>query len=203
MRSGLDEVQVFETAVRRIGQAGALKKEFKKIGHPTQGLLRKLKQFLLGPTEAPFSSLDDFAPSARHTLEIAPEEARRFHHDFIGTEHVLLGLTQAQSGIAANVMRRLGVNSDTIRMEIEKIVGLGSPHEAAAKLPFTPRARRALQLAVSEAKALNHPVVSAEHILLGLLLEGSGVAALVLKDLGINAASARKAILKEFGSAAE
>ncbi|MEO8428481.1 MAG: Clp protease N-terminal domain-containing protein [Verrucomicrobiota bacterium] len=130
-------------------------------------------------------------------MELAREEAPRFHHDFIGTEHVLLGLLKSEHGVASKVLRRLGVERDAIRVEIEKIVGVGPVHQASGAIPYTPRVRKALQLAASEAKAMNHAHVGTEHIFLGLLIEGSGVAALVLKNLGIHVNRTREEILKE------
>jgi len=197
MKAGLGEQEAFELAAQRTGRAAALKKEFKKIGRLDWEWLRKLKSILFGATEVPFPSLDDFAPSARQTLEIAPEEARRFHHDFIGTEHILLGIIKSQPQAIASLMQKLGVTSDAVRLEIEKFVGTSPAHAVAAKIPFTPRARQALQLAINEAKALNQPVVRAEHLFLGLLREGGGVAALVLKNLGVRIETTREEILRE------
>jgi hypothetical protein len=147
------------------------------------------------------SDWNSFTPMARESLEIAGTEALRFHHDFIGTEHLLLGLIRSETGAVANVMRRLGLDTNNVRAEISKIVGNGPKREVAEKIPFTPRARRALQLAAAEAGKLDNGAVSAEHIFLGLLIEGTGVAGLVLKNLGISADAARAEIMKDFGAA--
>jgi ATP-dependent Clp protease ATP-binding subunit ClpC len=120
------------------------------------------------------------------------------NHDFIGTEHVLLGLLKSQSGIVPNVMGRLGVEFDSIRAEIEKVIGPGLPaHRVAANIPYTPRATRALALAAKEAEGLNQAQVSPEHIFLGLIKEGTGVAAVVLNNLGVDIGRARGEIVKE------
>jgi len=195
--AGLNESQAFAIAVERIGEATALRGEFRKLGLVNREFLRKLKGFLLGSAEAAFPSLENFAPNARQALELAPEEARRFKHDFVGTEHLLLSLTRVPSGVVLNVIRRLGLDSDSVRLEIEKWVSRGVANTGTAKLPFTPRAKRALQLAVDEARALNQDQIRPEHVFLGLLLEGSGVAALVLKQLGVGIERAREEVLKE------
>ena len=197
VHSGATEEQAFKIAVLRLGEAVALKKEFMKARETKWTLLRKLKRAFLGVDEIPFPSSEYFSPAARQTLELAPEEARHFHHDFIGTEHVLLGLTKSNSRIVSNVMRRLGVDGEAVRLEIEKIVSSGPTHEIAAKIPFTPRAQKALRLAADEARALNQPSINAEHILLGLIIEGGGVAAMVLKNLGVQLERAREEILRE------
>jgi hypothetical protein len=142
------------------------------------------------------SGLSTFTPSAKQTLELARAEAPRFHHDFIGTEHVLLGLLTLENDSASNVLRRLGVDREAVRLEIEKLVGVGSAHETTSAIPFTPRAEKALVLAAREAKTLNHAQVGTGHIILGLLLEGSGVAALVLKNLGLDIERTREEICK-------
>jgi hypothetical protein len=201
IRSGIGEEQAFEAAVQRIGQANALKREFKKAGGIKWALHKKLRvilaQFIGGQAAIPLPPLSDFNASAQQVLELARDEPLRFHRDFIGTEHVLLGLLKMEQGIVPNVLRSLGVNHETIRLEIEKLVGLGPVHPAATPIPYTPRARKALQLAANEAKSLHHAHVGTEHIFLGLLLEGSGVAALVLKNLGVQIERTREAILRE------
>ena len=136
-----------------------------------------------------------FTPNAQKTLELARAEAPRLNHDFIGTEHVLLGLLNSPAGIVPNIMRRMGVDAETVRQEIAALIGPGLPAErVAAAIPYTPRAIRALSLAVGEAEALKQPHVSPEHILLGLLKEGEGVAALVLRKLGVDFNKLQKAI---------
>jgi len=142
LRSGIDEALAFEVAARQIGQADLLKKEFARAG--------KKRWSLFPPRES-------FAASAKETLDIAPNEARRFHHDFVGTEHVLQGLTQSSSGIVFNVMQKLGVSGEAVRMEIQRIVHPGPAHHQAAKIPFTPRALRAIKLAADEARSMNQP----------------------------------------------
>ena len=191
--AGTEMKEAFENAVRCIGEANALKMEFAKANRRTlaEWLKAKLDELLpRGPV--PMPELGDFSAAAQQTLALAREEAPRLHHDFIGTEHVLLGLAQSQSGALPKVMQRLGVNRENVRTEIEKWIGLGQPAtRIPAKIPFTPRAKRALSLAAKEAKSFGRPDIGAEHIFLGLLLEGHGVAALVLKNLGVDAEKTR------------
>jgi ATP-dependent Clp protease ATP-binding subunit ClpC len=156
-----------------------------------------LKYSLLGVGEIPLPALDNFEPAAMRSLELAPEEARHFNHGFVGTEHILLGLTRSESKSLSNVMRRLGVSSEAVRLEIEQIVTAGTGGCVPIHIPLTPRARQALRLAAQEAKSLSECQVRAEHVFLGLLREGGGVAAMVLKKLGVRAENARAEILKE------
>jgi hypothetical protein len=200
VRSGIAEARAFEIAVRHIGRAVALRKEFMKTSNMKWTLLRKLKSFIFGVREVPLPALDNFEPAARQTLDLAPEEARHFNHHFVGTEHILLGLTRSGSKTVANVMQKLGVTGDALRLEIERFVSIGAVAVPAAKIPYTPRARQALQLASEEAKKLNQHHVKAEHIFLGLLREGGGVAAAVLKNLGVRLESARAVVLKEMSA---
>ena len=158
-----------------------------------------IMRFVGGRGAVGLPPLEDFNANARQTLDLAREEAPRFHHDFIGTEHVLLGLLKSENGVASNVLRRFGVEREAVRMEIEKIVGVGPVHKASAAISYTPRARKALLLAVCEAKAMNHAEVGPGHIFLGLLKEGGGVAALVLRNLGIEIKRTREEILSELG----
>jgi hypothetical protein len=197
VRAGTESSRAFEMAVRHMGEAVELRKEFRKTGNAKRMILRKLKGFILGGREISFPALDNFEPAARRTLELAPEEARHFKHGYVGTEHILLGLTRSESKSLSNVMRKLGVSSEAVRLEIELTVTAGAVPSAATTIPFTPRARQALQLAAREAKSLNERQVRAEHVFLGLLREGGGVAAMVLKKLGVRAESARAEILKE------
>jgi hypothetical protein len=197
MRRGLSPQQAFEVAAERMGRAHQLKGEFAKVSRSGSEILRRLKEFVFGRRVIPLPSIT-FAPAAQQTLEFARAEAPLLNHDFIGTEHVLLGLLKSQSGIVANVMRRLGVEFEAIRAEIEKIIGPGIPAQrVAANIPYTPRATRALALAAREAEGLNQAQVSPEHIFLGLIKEGSGVAAIVLKNLGVDISRARGEIVKE------
>jgi len=124
------------------------------------------------------------APLARQSLESAREQAQRLGHDFIGTEHVLLGILEAPTGRLAAVLQHRGLDGGALRREIERLLAPLPPRTVPAALPLTPRARKALRLAGSEAKRLNHRVIGAEHLLMGLLREGSGVAAQALKNLG-------------------
>jgi Clp amino terminal domain, pathogenicity island component len=185
--------RAFEIAVDQIGLAALLKAEFAKVSE-TRLVWQKLKA-LLGFNRIPSPSFEDFAPVGVQTLELAAGEARSFRHDYIGTEHILLGLLKSESTIVSNVMRRLGVEENTLRIEIEKFVGNGPVHEIPAIIPYTPRAKNALHLAGNEARALNQPQINPEHILLGLIVEGDGVAWRALKNLGIQIEDARRELL--------
>ena len=121
----------------------------------------------------------------------------RLHHDFVGTEHLLLGVLGSGNEIVPRVLQRLGVSREAVRLEIDKIVGAGLKSSAARVRRYTPRAKKAIKLA---AKEIGGAQVGVEHIFLGLLLEGDGVAALVLKNLGIHAAAVRREILKDSAS---
>jgi hypothetical protein len=197
-RAGLTARQAFETAVERIGGATALKTEFAKLSRPQMSFLAKLKAFLLGSRDLAMPPLNAFNPQAQQTLEFARAEAPRLNHDFIGTEHVLLGLLNSQSSLVSNVMRKMGVDTETVRKEIQILIGPGvAAQRVTAQIPFTPRAKRALALAVGEAEALQQKQVSPEHIFLGLIKEGQGVAAIVLKKLGVDIGRTREELAKE------
>jgi hypothetical protein len=146
-------------------------------------------------------SLEGFSMPARQSFEAAREEARSFRHDFVGTEHLLLGLLKEPDGIAANILGRMGLTSDQIRKEILDLVGSGVSGNLRRDFPLTPRARRALSLAAKEARTLQSGnKIGPEHVLLGLLLEGHGIAGLVLRKLKVEASAARQEILKAIGS---
>ncbi|MEI8352368.1 MAG: Clp protease N-terminal domain-containing protein, partial [bacterium] len=128
----------------------------------------------------------NYTPRAQQVIQLARAEADRFNHSYVGTEHLLLGLVALGQGVAVSVLERMGISLETLRMEVEKAVGQGPETKTAGNVPFTPRAKKVLQLASAEARTLNHTYVGTEHILLGLLREGEGVAAQVLRNLNIN-----------------
>ncbi|WP_240893939.1 ATP-dependent Clp protease ATP-binding subunit [Limisphaera ngatamarikiensis] len=142
-------------------------------------------------------SMSNFTPRAQQVLALARKEADRFNHNFVGTEHLLLGLLKLGQGVAVNVLQRMGLDLETVRMEVEKLVGTGPDQKMMGNIPFTPRVKKVLALAQKEAKALNHSYVGTEHILLGLLREGDGVAAKVLKSFDIDLEQTRQEILRE------
>jgi hypothetical protein len=140
---------------------------------------------------------NNFTPRAQQVLALARKEADRFHHNFVGTEHLLLGLIKLGQGVAVNVLQNLGLDLETVRLEVEKQVGTGPDQKMFGNIPYTPRVKKVLALAQKEAKALNHTYVGTEHILLGLLREGEGVASRVLKNLDVDIEQTRQEILKE------
>ena len=130
-------------------------------------------------------------------MALARKEADRFNHNYVGTEHLLLGLIKLGQGVAVNVLQKMSMDLETVRMEVEKQVGSGPETQSQGNIPYTPRVKKVLALAGKEAKALNHSYVGTEHILLGLLREGDGVAARVLKNLDVDIERTRNEILKE------
>jgi len=141
--------------------------------------------------------MNNFTPRAQQVLALARKEADRFNHAYVGTEHLLLGLIKLGQGVAVNVLERMGLELEAVRMEVEKEVGSGPPQKTAGNIPYTPRVKKVLALANKEAKALNHSYVGTEHLLLGLLREGEGVAARVLKRLDVDIQRTRNEILAE------
>lgn len=141
--------------------------------------------------------VQNFTPRAQQALAHAREEAERYHHHFVGTEHVLLGLIRLGQGVAVTVLQKLGMNLETVRAEFERNVGAGPAEKTAHMIPYTPRVKKVLALAAKEAQALNHTYVGTEHILLGLLREADGVAARILKTHGVDIEATRLEILGE------
>ena len=141
--------------------------------------------------------MNNFTPRAQQVLALARKEADRFNHSFVGTEHLLLGLINLGQGVAVNVLQKMGLDLETVRLEVEKQVGTGPDQKLAGNIPYTPRVKKVLELTKKEAKALHHTYVGTEHILLGLLREGEGVAARVLKNLDIDIDQCRQEILHE------
>src|SRR5213079_1509602 len=141
--------------------------------------------------------MNNFTPRAQQVLALARKEADRFNHNYVGTEHLLLGLIKLGQGVAVNVLQKMGLDLVTVRMEVEKQVGSVPETKMLGNVPYTPRVKKVLALAGKEVKALNHSYVGTEHILLGLLREGEGVAARVLKSLELDIERTRNEILKE------
>uniref|UniRef100_A0A383W284 Clp R domain-containing protein n=1 Tax=Tetradesmus obliquus TaxID=3088 RepID=A0A383W284_TETOB len=143
-----------------------------------------------------------FTEKAIKVVMLAQEEARRLGHNFVGTEQILLGLIGESTGIAAKVLKSMGVNLKDARVEVEKIIGRGSGF-VAVEIPFTPRAKRVLELSLEEARQLGHNYIGTEHILLGLLREGEGVAARVLETLGADPSKIRTQVIRMVGESQE
>src|SRR5215468_5210454 len=144
-----------------------------------------------------------FTDRARKVMQLANQEAQRFNHEYVGTEHVLLGLIKEGSGVAANVLRNLDVDLRKIRNEIEKIVQAGPEMVTMGQLPQTPRAKKVIEYAIEEARNLNHNYVGTEHLLLGLLREHDGVAAQVLMNLNLKLEEVREEVLNLLGAGVE
>src|SRR5262245_58934210 len=142
-------------------------------------------------------AMNNFTPRAQQVLALARKEADRFNHNFVGTEHLLLGSIKLGRGVAVNVLQKMGLDLETVRREVEKQVGTGPDQKMAVNIPYTPRVKKVLALAAKEARALNHTYVGTDHILLGLLREGDGVAARVLKNFDVDLEQTRQEILKE------
>jgi len=139
--------------------------------------------------------MENFTPRAQRVLHLARKEAEQFSHNYVGTEHVLLGLVGLGSGVAVSALQSLGVDLQGLRLEVEKAVGVGGGTKMSGNIPFTPRAKKVLALATSEARSLSHSYVGTEHILLGLLREGEGIAARVLENMGVDLEEAREEIM--------
>src|SRR5438067_1024325 len=142
-----------------------------------------------------------FTDRARNAVVLAQEEARRLDHNYIGTEHVLLGLLREPESIAARALERLGVGLGATRTAVEEIIGRGSGPRAEGHIPFTPRAKKVLELSLREALGLGHNYIGTEHILLGLVREGGGVAAQILMGRAGNLERVREAVTTELGRA--
>ncbi len=141
-----------------------------------------------------------FTERARKVIVYAKEEARRFNHDYIGTEHLLLGLIREGEGVAAAVLQKLGLDLETIRLEVEKLVQAGPSTQVVGDIPFTPRSKKALELSAEEARALGHNYIGTEHLLLGLVKEGEGMAYRVLLNLGLDLGKLRNEVMELLGS---
>src|SRR3989337_2434052 len=129
------------------------------------------------------SRFEKFSERARRILTLAQEEAQRFNHNYIGTEHILLGLVREGEGVAAKVLHNLGVDLQKVRSAVEFIIGRGERPVTSESLGLTPRAKKVIELAIDEAKRIGHPYIGTEHLLLGLVREGDGIAAGVLESL--------------------
>ena len=144
-----------------------------------------------------------FTDRARKVMALANQEAQRFNHEYIGTEHILLGLVKEGSGVGANVLKNLDVDLRKVRLEVEKLVKSGPDMVTMGKLPQTPRAKKVIEYAIEEARNLNHNYVGTEHLLLGLLREHDGVAAQVLMNLGLKLEEVREEVLNLLGAGNE
>ena len=143
---------------------------------------------------------DRFTDRAKKVMNLARQEAQRFNHEYLGTEHILLGLVQEGSGVAANVLKNMSIDLAKIRAEVEKIVKTGPSMVTMGQLPFTPRAKKVLELSMEEASNLGHNYIGTEHLLLGLIKENEGIAAQVLMNLGVKLEDVRDEVLEVLGA---
>ncbi|MBL8859667.1 MAG: ATP-dependent Clp protease ATP-binding subunit [Planctomycetes bacterium] len=143
---------------------------------------------------------DRFTDRAKKVMNLARQEAQRFNHEYLGTEHILLGLVQEGSGVAANVLKNMSIDLNKIRSEVEKIVKTGPSMVTMGQLPFTPRAKKVLELSMEEAGNLGHNYIGTEHLLLGLIKENEGIAAQVLLNLGVKLEDVREEVLDFLGA---
>lgn len=181
---------------------------WKKLTSPPPGTPNTLREIFGAPESAKLAAgerqpLPDydysgtFTPRAQQVLALARREADRLNHNFLGTEHLLLGLIALGQGTAVAVLTKLGVDLENTRAKVKEQVGTGPGTKMIGKIPYTPRVKKVLDLAKREAKALNHTYIGTEHVLLGLLREGDGVAARILRELNVNLEQTRQEILKE------
>src|SRR2546421_12153439 len=183
-RFKLSDIEKYLQRQRVSGEA-----EDEPTGGP-QSIPQMMRKALRGKFATPLESIgrdrfDKFTDRARRALTLAQEEARRLRHNYIGTEHLLLGLVREGEGVAVKGLNNLGVELQQIRKAIEFITGSGD-RDVPGEVGLTPRAKRAIELAVDEARSLNHQYIGTEHLLLGLVREGEGIAAGVLESLGVN-----------------
>ncbi len=146
---------------------------------------------------------EKFSDRARKVMALANHQAQRLNHEYIGTEHILLGLVQEGSGVGAAALKRLGVDIKKLRAEVEKLVMSGPNMVTRGKLPQTPRAKKVIEFAIEEARSMNHRYIGTEHVLLGLLRENEGIAAQVLMNLGLELETVRREVLNMLGAGAE
>jgi ATP-dependent Clp protease ATP-binding subunit ClpC len=142
---------------------------------------------------------DKFTERARRVLSLAQEEAMRFRHNYIGTEHLLLGLVREGNGLAAKVLTNMGVDLNTIRCDVEAIIGHGD-RVVKGQVGLTPRAKKVIELAMDEARRMNHHYIGTEHLLLGLIREGTGIAASVLEQEGLHLGEIRRQVILTLNS---
>ena len=173
---------------------------------PTQdggltGFMRKVKEAIVGALAISGPSYERFTDRSRKVMQLANQEAHRFRHEYIGTEHVLLGLVAEGAGVAANVFKNLDVDVRKVRSEVEKIIqfGPGGEQVVMGRLPHTPRTKKVIDYAIEEARSLRHNYVGTEHLLLGLLRETEGVAAQVLMNLGLKLEVVRLEVMNLLG----
>src|SRR6266566_5821709 len=144
---------------------------------------------------AAWSMFERFTDRARRVVALAQEEARMLNHNYIGTEHLLLGLIRESEGVAAKALESLGISLEAVRQQVKEIIGRGQ-QAPSGHIPFTPRAKKVLELSLREANGLGHNYIGTEHLLLGLIREGSGVAAQVLVKLGADLNRARQQVVQ-------
>jgi ATP-dependent Clp protease ATP-binding subunit ClpC len=170
------------------------KRFWKALSQPALLSATTVGVFAPAPAE---QAMCNFTPRAQQVLALSRKEADRFNHNFVGTEHLLLGLIALGQGVAVNILEKLGLDLENVRMEVEKQVGTGPDRRMVGNIPYTPRVKKVLALADKERHSLGHTYLGTEHILLGILSEGDGVAGRVLQNLDVNIEQTRLEILKE------
>lgn len=148
------------------------------------------------------SRFEKFSQRARKVLTLAQEEAHRFNHNYIGTEHILLGLVRENEGLAIKVLANLNIQPNSIRAAVEDIIARGDQTRTGNEIGLTPRAKKAIEYAVDEARQLNHSYIGTEHLLLGLIREKDGIAASVLDNLGVTLDNVRDEIIRTLNQSA-
>ena len=166
--------------------------------HLPRRLVRRVGGLPLRRRRADRAALDLFTDRARDAMGFAQDEARRLGHNYLGTEHLLLGLVRKRDGVAGKVLRRMGVRLPAVRSAVESVIGRGAA-TAAGEMRMTPRAKKVLDLAVKESGRLRHNYVGTEHLLLGIVREGEGVAAGILGRLGVTHEKVRAEVLRMIG----
>ena len=189
IRKAIEKITVL-TSVKSVPQQNTqVSSVIEKVDVPTPITVKNIYQEPVNQTNDR-DKYDKFTERARKVLSLAQEEAHRFQHNYLGTEHLLLGLVREGEGVAAKVLANLGVELNNVRAAVEFIIGRGD-RIVLGKFGFTPRTKKVIELAVDEARRLNHHYIGTEHLLLALIREGEGIAAGVLESLGVNLEKAR------------
>ena len=179
---------------------GVAAKALESLGISLEAVRQQVEE-IIGQGQAAPTGHIPFTPRAKKVLELSLREALQLGHNYIGTEHILLGLIHEGEGVAAKALESLGISLEAVRQQVEEIIGQGQA-SPTGHIPFTPRAKKVLELSLREAVALGHHHLGTEHILLGLLREGRGLAAMILTDAGLSLDDLRARTLARLDEAA-